>query len=262
MMNLPDKIKKMIHGGEYHVDEVGMSDSTILMFDHMILKIQSTSAESQQEYQVMKWLDGKLPVPKVIEFEEDSTDSYLLMTRLSGQMACAEEHLSDPDALTSLLAEGLRKLWSIDIHDCPFSFSLDERLQTACFNVENDLVDLEAADPDTFGPNGFKDPGHLLQWLKENRPEVEPAFSHGDYCLENIMIADGEISGFIDLGKSGIADKWQDIALCYRSLQYEFDEKFSSRTHSDYHPDSLFEKLNIESDWEKIRYYMLLDELF
>ena len=261
-MIFPKKIQDLIHNAEYVSDEVGMSESTILLFDDMILKIQPTSNESEQEYQVMKWLDGRLPVPKVIEFEKDESSSYLLMTKVSGQMACSEKHLSDPFTLTSLLAQGLRMLWSIDISDCPFSYSIDKRLQTAKYNVENDLVDIDAADPDTFGAKGFKDPKELYHWLMENKPEIEPVFSHGDYCLENIFIDQSGISGFVDLGKSGIADKWQDIALCYRSLRYEFEKAFSNRRHDYYHPDLLFEKLGIEPDWHKIRYYMLLDELF
>lgn len=261
-MMFPKNIQDLIHNDEYVSDEVGMSDSTILLFDDMILKIQPNSDESEQEYQVMKWLDGRLPVPKVIEFDKDESSSYLLMTRVSGQMACSEEYLSDPFTLTSLLAQGLRMLWSIDISNCPFSYSIDKRLQTAKYNVENDLVDLDATDPDTFGAKGFKDPKELYHWLTENKPETEPAFGHGDYCLENIFIDHQGISGFIDLGKSGIADKWQDIALCYRSLRYEYDEAFSDRRHDHYHPDLLFEKLGIEPDWEKIRYYMLVDELF
>lgn len=57
------------------------------------------------------------------------------------------------------------------------------------------------------------------------------------------------------------ADRWQDIALCYRSLKQNFGGKFGAKNR-DFSPDALFEKLGIPKDPEKLRYYILLDELF
>jgi kanamycin kinase/aminoglycoside 3'-phosphotransferase-3 len=87
-----------------------------------------------------------------------------------------------------------------------------------------------------------------------NKPKEDLVFSHGDYCLPNIFLEGGEITGFIDLGRAGIADKWQDIALAIRSLEYNLK--------SDKYIDLFFRYLEIEPDYEKIKYYILLDELF
>ena len=97
-----------------------------------------------------------------------------------------------------------------------------------------------------------------MEWLEKNRPEEELTLTHGDYSLQNIFAEDNGISGFIDLGKSGVADKWQDIAICYRSLKHIFGK----HTNSQLNPDMLFEKLGIEKNEEKLKYYILLDELF
>ena len=59
-----------------------------------------------------------------------------------------------------------------------------------------------------------------------------------------------------------IGDKWKDIALCHRSLKHNFDGTFGGKVYPDFNPDSLFDALGIEPDWEKIRYWILLDELF
>jgi aminoglycoside phosphotransferase len=59
-----------------------------------------------------------------------------------------------------------------------------------------------------------------------------------------------------------IRDKWNDIALCYRSLKHNFDGTYGGKVYKDFNPDILFEKLEIEPDWDKINYYILLDELF
>ena len=164
--------------------------------------------------------------------------------------------------LLPLLAEAFRMLWRTDISDCPCVRDLDAELAEARYRVENGLVDVDDVEPETFGKDGFKDPAALLQWLEENRPDYEPVLSHGDFCLPNILIDKGKISGFIDLGDTGIGDKWRDIALGYRSLKHNFDGTFGGKVYEDFDPDSLFEALGIEPNQEKLRYYTLLDELF
>ena len=77
-----------------------------------------------------------------------------------------------------------------------------------------------------------------------------------------MFLLNDEFSGLIDLGGTGVADKYQDIALCYRSLKHNFDGSYGGEVREEFNPDLLFEKLGIEPDWDKIRYYLLLDELF
>lgn len=50
--------------------------------------------------------------------------------------------------------------------------------------------------------------------------------------------------------------------LYYRSLKHNFEGKYGGQKYENFNPDILFEKLGMEPDWEKIRYYILLDELF
>lgn len=69
MIGLPEKIRHLIGEEKYDLDDIGLSDSTVIMFRDTVLKIQSTSEESQYEYQVMQWLQDKLPVPKILGFE-------------------------------------------------------------------------------------------------------------------------------------------------------------------------------------------------
>jgi len=262
MFDIPGDIRDLIQEDTYYIDDVGMSDSTAIVFSDMILKIQTIGEEAENEFRVMEWLQGKLPVPKVLRFERDDRRAWLLMTKVPGEMACAEKYLKDPDLLTSILAEGIQMLWNVDINNCPYVRDLEKKLRIAEYKVENNLVDTENAEPDTFGRNGFKDPTHLLEWLYQNKPKEELVFSHGDFCLPNIFIANGKISGYIDLGRTGIADKWQDIALCYRSLLHNFAGKYTGKRYRGFSADMLFEKIGIMPDWDKIRYYILLDELF
>lgn len=262
MLNIPENIKKELKNETYEIDSVGMSGSSILFFADKVLKIQDNSDEANHEVRAMQWLDGRLSVPKVIVHECSGNKSHLLMTKAAGQMACNEYYLNDPEKLIALLVQALQELWRIDISDCPLDCSLDRKLEIARYRVNNHLVDLENVEPDTFGPDGFKDPEALLQWLITHRPEEESVLSHGDFCLPNIYIEDRGAINFIDLGRTGVADKWQDIALCYRSLRYNYDGKYGGKEYPGYDPNMLFDKLGFEPDWQKIRYYILLDELF
>ena len=262
MIEIPEKIKSILNTSDYQSDTVGMSEASILIFEDKVLKIEKICEESENERDVMIWLNGRLPVPEVICHEKHNGWSYLLMSKFSGVMACDKSYMEKPQELTEILAAGLKMFWETDISNCAFDFNLDKKLEMARYNVEHDLVDVNNVEPDTFGENGFQSPKHLLDWLINNRPKEDYVLSHGDYCLPNIFIDSGKISGFLDLGKTGRADRYQDIALCYRSLKHNYEGKYGGETYAGFDPDSLFDKLGIEPDWNKIRYYVLLDELF
>ena len=259
---LPKSIFKHVDGKPYVTDDLGKSGSKIMIFDDCVLKAENYRKENEEVVTMMKWLEGKIPAPKVICFETDSKYQYLLMSKVKGKVSCDEYFLEHPKELLDYLAKALKMLWSVDISDCPRIRDLDTELLEAKYRVENDLVDIEDAEPATFGEGGFKDPQELLAWLEANKPESEPVLSHGDFCLPNVLIDNGDISGFIDLGDCGIGDKWRDIALCYRSLKHNFDGTFGGKVYPDFDPDMLFDALGIEPDHDKLRYYFLLDELF
>ena len=183
------------------------------------------------------------------------------MSRLQGQMACDEGYMQRPEVLIPLLARAMKQLWQVDVQDCPCRFSLEDRLLLAEENVRHGRCETENVEPETYGPNGFKDPEHLLRWLKDRRPPMDPVLSHGDFCLPNVFFKDGAVSGYLDLGFCAVADRYQDIALCYRSLIHNADGSYGV-VYPNVQPERLFDALGIKPDWEKIRYYILLDELF
>lgn len=263
MLQLPDEIRKYVEAERYTTDSVGMSNASVVIFKDMVLKVEPISEEADREAQVMRWLKGRLPVPEVICHKKQEGMNYLLMSRMSGVMSCHKRYMEEPQKLTAILAEGLKMLWQVDISGFAFECGLDKKLEMARYQVEQGLVDMDHVEPETFGEGGFADPAELLEWLVRNRPKEEPVFSHGDYCLPNIFAENGKISGFIDLGRAGVMDKYQDIALGYRSLKHNYEGKYrGAQSYEGYCPEELFGQLGISPDWEKIRYYILLDELF
>lgn len=262
MIHIPDKIKRIIEKENYSTDNIGLSESTVLIFEDKVLKIQDVKEETENEHLMMQWLYGKLPIPEIIAYEKEEEKAYLLMSRIKGDMACDDFYMNQPELLVELLAKAIHMLWDVDISDCPSVINLDKKLEMARYRVEHDLVDVDNVQPDTFGEGGFKNPQELLEWLIENKPEEDLVLSHGDFCLPNVLFKEEQISGFIDLGQICIADRYQDIAICYRSLLNNFNGVYGGALREGLDTDKFFEKLGIKPDWEKIRYYILLDELF
>ena len=210
---LPQSIQSLVLGKSYLTDSVGKSGSGVYIFDDSVLKILDVREKQIREkndlsVQVMRWLDGKLPVPKVLCYESDDNFQYLLMSRITGKMSCDETYLENPHELCRLLAQAFKMLWSVDITGCPRERTIDNELEEAKYRVENNLVDIDDAESETLGENGFENPEARLAWLQTHKPKYEPVLSHGDFCLPNIFLQNNQVSGFIDLDATGIGDKW------------------------------------------------------
>ena len=157
----------------------------------------------------------------------------------------------DNTELVTLLAKGLRMVHGVPVEDCPFQRRLDRMIEIAGFNVTNKLVH----EWDFNETRRGKTAEELYEELLLLRPDDEDlVFTHGDYCLPNIMIHRQDIAGFIDLHRAGIADRYQDVALAVRSIGSNIGRG---------HEQTFFKEYGIiEPDIKKIEYYMLLDEFF
>ena len=116
--NRPDLLDKMTGKRE---ETIGCSDARVLVFDDMVLKIQKESKESEREEEALKWLQGKLPVPKVLACEHKDGKSYILMEKVKGRMLCDPVILNNRNRLTKTAATALKMLRKVDISDCPFA---------------------------------------------------------------------------------------------------------------------------------------------
>lgn len=260
---IPKNIILSANGNSFTADNTGKSGARVLISDEFVLKIDTQSSDLKHTYKMLKWLSGKLLVPQIVHYEEENFLSFLLMTKLEGQMACSEKYLEKPKELVKLLTKALKMLWQVPIDGCPYNDFLSQKLETAKYRVKNNLIDLDDVEETTFGENAFKNPKELLDWLYDNKPNVEPVLSHGDFCLPNIFIDDNKISGFIDLGNCALDDKYNDIALCLRSLFHNLSGVYGGKVYPNIDKDLFFNELGItEPDYKKIQYYLLLDELF
>jgi aminoglycoside phosphotransferase len=63
-------------------------------------------------------------------------------------------------------------------------------------------------------PFGLRKPGHVLV--------------HGDFCLPNVLVHDGKLSGLVDLGGAGLASPETDLAAGVWTLQYNYGKGFAT----------------------------------
>lgn len=260
-MFIPESIRAFLPEENYTLDSIGCSEATVLQFPDLILKIQKDCNVSANEYHMMRWLQGRLPVPEIIAAEQVNGTRYLLMSRIRGSYLCDDAILSDQHRLAELCAEGLRRLWTVDISDCPTRRTLDDKFSEIEEGLRGGWITAEqACQPDTYGPNGFSSPAALFDWLVAHRPEEELVLSHGDYCLPNLFAGEDGLTGFIDIGLSGVADKWVDIEKGLWSMWANTTGFFGGKQRP-FDRQLLFDALGIIPDEEKLRYYGLLNEL-
>ena len=74
------------------------------------------------------------------------------------------------------------------------------------------LRELHATDA-TGCPFGVRKPGHVL--------------IHGDYCLPNVLVQEGELSALVDVGQAGLGNPETDLAAGVWTLQYNFGKGFA-----------------------------------
>ena len=258
----PSDIKTHIVNKSYTVDQTGMSDAFVFVFDDCVLKIRPYENSIKDEVLMLNFLKHKLPVPHIIYETTSDHIHYMLMSKIQGEMACSKHLKKDYKRLIALLAKGLKMLWEVPIVSCPISITQQERIQEGEKRYMNHDINERDIQHNYLALFDIQSIPQLIDWLKVHTFEDELVLSHGDYCLPNIFIHHDDISGFIDLGRSGAASKWYDIALCYRSLIDNFEGIYKDGSYRDFNGNELFDALGITPEWDKIWFYILLDELF
>lgn len=260
-MMIPQAIQRYIEDQRGTLDEIGCSDAQVLMFDDLVLKIQPESNYAANEHRMLRWLQGKLPVPEIVAEELVCDSRYLLMRRLPGKFLCDEKILNNQYRLAELVAEGLHKLWAVDVRECPTNRCLEQKFREIEAGLRTGTITMDnARQEETYGPSGFASPALLFDWLIKQRPAEELVLSHGDYCLPNVFCDAKGVTGFIDLGQAGVADKWVDIEMVSWSMWANSVGPYS-RCKREFDRRLLFDVLELKPDEDKIRYYSLLSEL-
>ena len=258
MIIVPEPLQPFVAGAAWSRITVGKSMADTFRLDRsghaaLYLKIapRAHRMELLREKKRLDWLQGRLPVPAVVGYETDDRNECLLLTSLPGRHVASLIVEEPNEIIVHRLATGLRAIHAVPIHDCPFDMTLDREIERARHNVVNGLVDEADFDGARLGRTATE----LFEELLSNRPADEDlVFTHGDYCLPNVMMDRDEVSGFVDWGRAGVADRYKDISLVVRSLKRNTGEDLTKRFFQAYGITCL--------DAEKVEYYMLLDEFW
>jgi aminoglycoside phosphotransferase len=259
LRNLPIALQARLQDVSIEENREGMSGAGVFRLERRgapdeYLKVAERYSEQDLSAEVSRllWLRGRLPVPEVLYWGEYGQRQYLLMSAIAGLPLYDEAPPEQLPALMRLYAAGLRQIHSIPVESCPFDMRLDVKIAQVGERLQAGLVDEENFDPERKGRTAQS----LFRELLASRPADEDlVFTHGDYCTPNVLIDPDAltVTGFIDWNRAGIADRYMDLALAARSIDYNFGAAWIK---------PFFEAYGVEPDPAKVAFYQLLDEFF
>lgn len=200
----------------------------------------------------MRWLLPHLPIPEVVAAGSDGHYEWLITTALVGSDAARPEHQMDPERLIRTLGEGLRTFHDgAPVTDCPFDASTAADLDRARTRVEAERVDESDFGPLYLGMTAREVYEMVLASVPEG--DADLVVLHGDYCVPNVILSEGSISGYVDLGRAGVGDRHRDLGIAARSIAHNF---------GGHAVGPFVDAYGIEPDLARLDFFVMLDELF
>lgn len=233
----------------------GSAASVFLVKDEQdqlyILKRATKPEESKtlkHDFLVYEWLAGKLPVPAVHFFQEDDSSEWLCIEWIDGKTLA---ELPADEQWVRIYALALRILHEVPIDSLAPVYSLDTRLKEVRIRMDKGWVDTADFEEEYRSYSTEQ----LWDELRKYKPTVaDLVFTHGDYCPDNLIVRDGVVAAFIDMGRGGVADRYQDLSLAIRSLKHQNLDDLIPLFLQHYGLTYL--------DENKLRFYTILDEFF
>ena len=177
-----------------------------------------------------RWAASHLPVPAVLELGEDEDGGWLVTAGLPGENPVGERWRHQPERVALALGRGLRRLHdTLPVADCPFAWPAADRVRAAA-----------AA-------------GSEIAHLGPTPPVDRLVVCHGDACVPNTLLdEDGACAGYVDLGSLGVADRWADLAVAVKSLEFN---------HGPGWDDVFWDAYGLRPDPVRVTYYSALWEI-
>ncbi len=218
--------------------------------------------ELAAEHDRLAWLATTgLPVADVVDWADDGETATLTTSALPG-VPLSELPAAAGDDAAQALGSFLARLHGLDRETCAFERWLAVTVPLARVRAHHRLVDEAAFDEDRRG----RDAEDLHQVLLAKRPRAERlevgdlVVCHGDACLPNFLVDPDtlEITGMVDVGRLGVADRHLDLALAARSLSDQSLNPTFGLTAA----ESMLAAYGLPADPWRLDFYRLLDEFF
>jgi aminoglycoside phosphotransferase len=209
-----------------------------------------STAEMTREAAALRWLEGRFPAPRLIWSGQIAGRPAMLTEAVAGIAL----HALAPDQAEAGAAAALQamaRLHAIPIATCPFDERLAVKLAESQRRVELGEIEIDRLDP----ANADTSPSAILAELIANRPPSEDlVVTHGDASWPNFILRPDGVVAIIDLGRFGVADRRQDLALFARSARRNFPALDVMALIARHYP--------VAVDPERLAFYRQLDELY
>lgn len=200
----------------------------------------------------LQWLQKRLPAPRVRRFGGNEACAWMLTTALGGRPAseCLARNPESRTAIVQAMAEFLQRMHRLPVESCPFRSDHRVRMFEARRNLEAGLVDVEDFDEQRRGWTAER----VWAQLSALAPgKVDSVVTHGDYSLDNIHVSRGRVVGVLDVGRLGVADPYQDLAILWSNLA-EFGPALQQSLLDAYGTP--------RPDRRRLEFHLCLDEFF
>lgn len=181
------------------------------------------AADLTAERDRIAWLSGQgVPGPRVLDWYSGDAGACLVTSAVSG-IPADQVPAEDLRISWERIADAVRRLHEVPVSECPFCRGLDAMVAVAC-----DVVARNAVNPESLPvEQQHMPPTELLTRLTRQVPQrrdqevADTVVCHGDLCLPNIILdpLTLDVSGFIDLGRLGLADRYADLALLFANAR-------------------------------------------
>ena len=205
----------------------------------------------RQEIEVMRWLGERARTPAIL-WAGACEAGYGLISETAGGTPVS--HVSEGQARAALIAtiESLAGLHALPSADCTFDRTLAARFPMAEAQVEAGLVDEDDFDAERAGWTAPQ----ALAHARATAPTSEDlVLTHGDASLPNFIWSPGQAVTLLDLGRFGLADRYQDLAIFLRSAKRNHPQIDARALLREHYPLA-------EIDEAACEFYRLLDEFF
>ena len=217
---------------------------------YLKVKRSDATVTLRREADAMRWAGAYVRTPDVLEDGSADGLDWLLTAEMAGASAITDEWRADPEWLVPIVARGLRAFHeALPVADCPFRFTVRDAIAVARARA----ADGRETWDDMHEVHKHMTVAEAVARLEATAPVHEDlVVCHGDYCYPNMFLEGDEVTGYLDLGELGVADRWWDIAIGMWSTTWNVGPGYEELFASSY---------GIAVDHDKLAYFRLQYDL-